>query len=142
MITFESLLANVYGTVFNYQPLPFRSAPGGLLSGQPSLTTNVTTSTTAKIAVPGGGGGVVDRNPGSIGPTGLAILRGLIDSHVRRDLKEKEADQGTRNPDSHYVLEVAETLSRFSPHQKAMAKAKIHQVLLEIEFPPEQCPPP
>ena len=49
------------------------------MSGQPSVTTKVTTSTTGKIAMPGGGGGVGSRNPGSIGPTGLTTsLAGFV----------------------------------------------------------------
>ena len=35
-----------------------------------------------------------------------------------------------------------QTLSRFTPHQNAMAKAKIHQILLEITFRPEPMPSP
>ena len=68
-------------------------------------------------------------------------LKSLLELHKNRDLKEIEKELKPQNSDVHYVLEIAETLLRFTPKQRAMAKAKMHQVLYEIEFPPEQLTP-
>ena len=52
--------------------------------------------------------------------------------------RKREAEKNTtRNPETNYGLEIAETLNRFTSQQKALAKFKIQQVLLEIEFPSE-----
>ena len=49
--------------------------------------------------------------------------------------ERKEAEKQPRNPETHYGLEIAEKLNRFTPYQKALAKLKIQLVLLEIKFP-------
>ena len=61
----------------------------------------------------------------------LALTRNAQERRLMRERKEAEK----RNPETHYGLEIAETLNRFTPYQKALAKLKIQQVLLEIEFP-------
>ena len=68
------------------------------------------------------------------------ILKSLLESREKRDLREKAKEMGKRNPNVYYGLEIAETLSKFISRQRAMAKAKIHQVLFEIEFPQEYLP--
>ena len=61
----------------------------------------------------------------------LALARNAQERRLMRERKEAEK----RNPETNYGLEIAETLNRFTPYQKALAKLKIQQVLLEIEFP-------
>ena len=63
----------------------------------------------------------------------LALARSAQERRIVRE--RKEAEKQPRNPETHYGLEIAETLNRFTPHQKALAKVRIQQVLLEIEFP-------
>ena len=44
--------------------------------------------------------------------------------------------------EDHFVASVASTLRRFSPRMKALAKVKIQELLLNLEFPPQQVPLP
>ena len=44
--------------------------------------------------------------------------------------------------EDHFVASVVSTLRRFSPRMKALAKVKIQELLLNLEFPPQQVPPP
>ena len=63
-----------------------------------------------------------------------------------KTIQERRQEKHSRqlNEETHFGLQVAETLRRFSPKQKALAKLQIDQVLFNIEFPPEQpyYPPP
>ena len=63
-----------------------------------------------------------------------------------KNLRERQQDKQKRQLDeeTHFGLQVAETLRRFSSKQKALAKLQIDQVLFNVEFPPEQpyYPPP
>lgn len=55
-----------------------------------------------------------------------------------RGVQEKQ--QASTNPNHHFGLEVAERLQQLTPHQAALAKVKIQQIMLECEFPPESYP--
>lgn len=44
-------------------------------------------------------------------------------------------DQRTQDEEELFVLHVAATLRRFTNRQKAIAKLRIQQVLVEVEFP-------
>lgn len=72
-----------------------------------------------------------------------AILQGFRESRDRRAIREKitaEKQAAQKNPESHYGLEIAERLNKMNPRQKAIAKLRIQQVLLEVEFPSESYP--
>ena len=68
------------------------------------------------------------------------ILKSLLESLEKRDLKDKTKEMGKTNPDLYDGLEIAETLSKFISRQRAMAKVNIHQMLFKIEFPKENLP--
>ena len=76
----------------------------------------------------------------------LLLSRTAIERNLTRGKREAEKNATPRNPETNYGLEIAETLNRFTPRQKALAKFRIQQVLLEIEFPSEMyaeaMPPP
>ena len=55
----------------------------------------------------------------------------------RKQKEKKEAEKQARNPEINYGLDVAETLNRFTPRQRALVKLKIQQLLFETEFPSE-----
>ena len=65
----------------------------------------------------------------------MAILEGLKEARTRR---EKKSEAEHNNPDCYFGKVVGERLYRMTPHQSAIAKVRIQQVLLEIEFPNEQ----
>ena len=48
--------------------------------------------------------------------------------------REPENDE-TRNPEYHYAIKVAKTLSRLTSRNQSLAKMKIQQMLFELEFP-------
>ena len=60
----------------------------------------------------------------------------------RRLLKDRREVEKPRNPETNYGLEVAETLNRFTPRQRSLAKLRIQQILFEIEFPDVCMQPP
>ena len=65
-----------------------------------------------------------------------AIIDGF---HESRERWEKRVEGKTeQNPDIHFGRDVGERLYRMTPRQKAIAKVRIQQVLLEVEFPSEQ----
>lgn len=53
-------------------------------------------------------------------------------------LQENKRRKKELNEEGHFGYQVAATLRRFSPRQKAVAKLRIDQVLLDIELTPEQ----
>lgn len=67
----------------------------------------------------------------------LLLSRSAIERQIMQDKKEAEKNAPPPNPETNYGLEIAETLHRFTPRQRALAKLRIQQVLLEVEFPDE-----
>ena len=65
-----------------------------------------------------------------------AIINGFRESRERWEKRVK--DKTEQNPDMHFGRDVGERLYRMTPCQKALAKVRIQQVLLEVEFPSEQ----
>lgn len=65
-----------------------------------------------------------------------AILEGLRESRMRRERRE-EAKAAENNADMYFGKYVGETLHEMAPRQKAIAKSRIQQVLLEVQFPEE-----
>ena len=65
-----------------------------------------------------------------------AIIEGFCESRERWEKRVK--DKTEQNPDMHFGRDVGERLYRMTPRQKALAKVRIQQVLLEVEFPSEQ----
>ena len=63
-----------------------------------------------------------------------------------KNLRERQQDKqkGQLDEETHFGLQVAETLRRFNSKQRALAKLQIDQVLFNVEFPPKQpyYPPP
>ena len=68
-----------------------------------------------------------------------ALLQDILDSRERRRGKSAETP---KNPEVHFGLEIAERLNQMTPRLKAVAKMRIQQVLLEVEFPEPTMPPP
>ena len=58
--------------------------------------------------------------------------KSLLESLEKHDLKDKTKEMGKTNPDLYDCLEIAETLSKFTSRQRAMAKVNIHQMLFKI----------
>jgi len=58
-----------------------------------------------------------------------------MERRKEREKFERPEQKFFENPDCHFGIEVAQRISRFSPQKKAMAKAKIMQLLFDIEFP-------
>ena len=52
-------------------------------------------------------------------------------------LQEKKAKTVTIDEEGHFGKQVAASLRRYTPRQRAIAKLRIQQVLTEVEFPPE-----
>lgn len=71
-----------------------------------------------------------------------AIFQCISDTRERQASRDKAVamKEGADNPDVHYGLEIAETMKTFSPHQKALAKLKIRQVLFDVQFQTEPYP--
>ena len=61
---------------------------------------------------------------------------GLRESSKRWERKA-EAESAEKNADMYFGKNVGETLHQMTPRQKAIAKARIQQVLLEVQFPEE-----
>jgi len=76
----------------------------------------------------------------------LLLSRSALERRSVRDKKKPEKQVTPRNTETNYGLEIAETLNRFTLRQRALAKFRIQQVLLEVEFPDEihsgAMPPP
>ena len=66
-----------------------------------------------------------------------AICEGLRVSRKRRERKA-EAEAAENNAEMYFGKNVGETLRLMTPRQKAIAKARIQQVLLEVEFSAQQ----
>ena len=60
-----------------------------------------------------------------------------VDDYILRSLKDIEEKQAQRQDDEDelYGRQVAATIRRFTNREKALAKLRIQQVLLDIEFP-------
>ena len=61
-----------------------------------------------------------------------------------KEMKEKKATKD-KGPNIHFGMEVAERLNRPEPRQQAIAKVRIQQFLLDVEYPspvPDYPPPP
>ena len=54
---------------------------------------------------------------------------------LQQRTKRKRYDE--LDEETHFGLQVAATIRRFNPRQKALAKLRIEQVLVDVEFPPE-----
>lgn len=52
-------------------------------------------------------------------------------------LQEKKVKTVTNDEEGHFGQQVAATLRRYTPRQRALAKLRIQQVLTDVEFPPE-----
>lgn len=65
----------------------------------------------------------------------LLLLKTALERRLLKDKREAEKQAVPQNPETNYGLEVAETLNRFTPRQRSLAKLRIQQVLFEIEFP-------
>ena len=72
----------------------------------------------------------------------LLLSKTALERRLLKDKKEAEKQAWPKNPETNYGLEVAETLNRFTPRQKSLAKLRIQQVLFEIEFPTDVCMQP
>ena len=74
----------------------------------------------------------------------LLLSKTALERRLVKDKKEAEKQACPRNPETNYGLEIAETINRFTPRQRSLAKLRIQQVLFEIEFPNDVCmqPPP
>ena len=68
----------------------------------------------------------------------VQLSKSAADRQKMRERREVEKLSATRNPEVNYSLEVAETLNRFNPRQRALAKFKIQKLLFEIEFPDDE----
>ena len=66
-----------------------------------------------------------------------AICEGLRESRKRWERKA-EAEAAEKNAEMYFGKNVGETLRLMTPRQKAIAKARIQQVLLEVEFSAQQ----
>ncbi len=64
----------------------------------------------------------------------LAIFEELRDSRKRREMRAETESNAAMSFGRH----VGERLNKMTPHLRAMAEVKIQQVLLDIEFPPDQ----
>ena len=62
-----------------------------------------------------------------------AISEGLHESRKRWERKA-EAEATEKNTGMYFGKNVGETLHLMTPHQKAIAKARFQQMLLEVEF--------
>ena len=67
----------------------------------------------------------------------LLLSRTALERRLLREKKKAEKEAAPKNPEINYGMEIAETLNRFTPRQKAVAKLRIRQVLFEVEFPPK-----
>ena len=66
----------------------------------------------------------------------LQLSKSFVERQKQKERREAEKrSEVRRNPEGNYGMEVAQTLNRFNPHQRALAKMKIQQLLFEIEFP-------
>ena len=72
----------------------------------------------------------------------LLLSKTALERRLLKDKKEAEKQALPRNPETNYGLEVAETLNRFTPRQRSLAKLRIQQILFEIEFPSDVCVQP
>ena len=66
-----------------------------------------------------------------------AICEGLRESSKKWERKA-EAEAAEKNAEMYFGKNVGETLRLMTPRQKAIAKATIQQVLLEVEFSAQQ----
>ena len=66
----------------------------------------------------------------------LQLSKSFVEQQMQKERREADkCSKVRRNPEGKYGMEVAQTLNRFNPHQNALAKMKIQQLLFEIEFP-------
>ena len=64
----------------------------------------------------------------------IQLTKSVVERRNKKERREPENDE-TRNPEYHYAIEVAKTLSRLTPRNRSLAKMKIQQILFELEFP-------
>ena len=63
------------------------------------------------------------------------VILGTLKSLQER---RRGKDQQQCDEEGHFGQQIAATLRRFTPRQKALAKLQIEQVLFSVEFPPEE----
>ena len=63
------------------------------------------------------------------------VILGTLKSFQER---RRGKDQQQCDEEGHFGQQIAATLRRFTPRQKALAKLQIEQVLFSVKFPPEE----
>lgn len=64
----------------------------------------------------------------------IQLSKSVVERRNKKERREPENDE-TRNPEYHYAIKVAKTLSRLTSRNRSLAKMKIQQMLFELEFP-------
>ena len=71
----------------------------------------------------------------------IQSLKGSQERWAQKVTQEEEGKSLMNDEEGHFGMQVAATLRRLTPRQKAIAKLRIDQVLVDVEFPAEPYPP-